>query len=562
MKPKRTEKGWPCPNQSCTKRYAFKQSLNNHKKNCKHATRSTATDSSVACTVCFKTFCRPAYLKVHKCKNAPPPSLVCNICQKSFAKQWFFNCHMKTAHSEKPTLKCNKCYAVYKRQDKYKNHVINCVSGYTRTRRERCKVSQSQPEEQNGVDLESEFEYSYPSMIDILEEQTEPDTEPDTEPQSSMYLEEEPFVYVLDDSVVFDEVLSTHNTTGDESYDVHQLPPSSDNSVNFDTSNIDFITDPVIVDDTTSTATGKTLKCPRFYKSSSTSGNALTNSTPHTPRKLVASGGSSQLTPNTRQRKCRLALEHTNFIEALNLVNREDVVDLVVHSLKNLKLYEQLQKTMGIMKVEQRGRKKTPFSTRKLVWDFYRTKSTPSTNTTRPAKQRVADKPKIQYGLNFAETTITTPYRNRQYYQNNWMMLHTTYYELWVAYQAAHPDNKVSSGTFRSLKPFYIRTATEKDVEMCCCKLHLHGSWAITAVINVPLNKTLTFHSPTTHLSLNSLQRSVKKTPLHIFHGLALQAKIRKTLVTISSKFGEVQLLESSNQHLQSFLCPSPPLRR
>ena len=43
----------------------------------------------------------------------------------------------------------------------------------------------------------------------------------------------------------------------------------------------------------------------------------------------------------------------------------------------------------------------------------------------------------------------------------------------------------MSFGTFFSLKPFYIRPAIDKDVEMCCCEKHLHAQWSIKALIDL-----------------------------------------------------------------------------
>ena len=96
---------------------------------------------------------------------------------------------------------------------------------------------------------------------------------------------------------------------------------------------------------------------------------------------------------------------------------------------------------------------------------------------------KVSNRPKLQSNLDFVDTTTNVLIRNKQCYENVWMMLHCTYYELYNDYIMAHPDNKVSLGTFRTLKPFYMRTETEKDVEMCCCKLHLHARWTIQAII-------------------------------------------------------------------------------
>ena len=151
------------------------------------------------------------------------------------------------------------------------------------------------------------------------------------------------------------------------------------------------------------------------------------------------------MTPNTRQCKSRLAGEHTDFVEALNIVNKDDVIDLVVLSLKNLGLYSKLQEVMGIDKATNNaGRKFTPFAIRKLIWDFYHEKATPSTNTTRPAMLKLTELPRIQVGLDFVGTTIITMRRNKQFYKNVWMMLHTTYHKLYVSFKESHPDISVS----------------------------------------------------------------------------------------------------------------------
>ena len=43
----------------------------------------------------------------------------------------------------------------------------------------------------------------------------------------------------------------------------------------------------------------------------------------------------------------------------------------------------------------------------------------------------------------------------------------------------------VSYGTFLNLKPFYIRAATTKDFEVCCCKLHLEARWTVDAIVKL-----------------------------------------------------------------------------
>ena len=45
-------------------------------------------------------------------------------------------------------------------------------------------------------------------------------------------------------------------------------------------------------------------------------------------------------------------------------------------------------------------------------------------------------------------------------------------------------DFLVSFGTFFAFKPFYVRSATDNDLEYCFCKTHLHACWAIQALID------------------------------------------------------------------------------
>ena len=58
-----------------------------------------------------------------------------------------------------------------------------------------------------------------------------------------------------------------------------------------------------------------------------------------------------------------------------------------------------------------------------------------------------------------------------------------TYKSLYAKYCQENPESKVSWGTFFALKPFYVQHASDKDLEMCCCKIHLHGRWVIAAII-------------------------------------------------------------------------------
>ena len=191
------------------------------------------------------------------------------------------------------------------------------------------------------------------------------------------------------------------------------------------------------------------------------------------------------MTSNTRQRKSRLSDDHSTYVKNWNLSNNSDIIDVVLLSLKNLKLRDELDIALGRIDTNNKksGRRVTKFETRKKFWDFYHDNATPSTITSRPAKLKLSERNKIQTGLNFVDTTNIIIMRGKEFYENIWMMLHTTYKELYQKFINTHPDHLVSIGTFFSLKPFYIRTETEKDIEMCCCMLHLHARWLIGALI-------------------------------------------------------------------------------
>ena len=82
-----------------------------------------------------------------------------------------------------------------------------------------------------------------------------------------------------------------------------------------------------------------------------------------------------------------------------------------------------MEKINFTRKPTKSGRKLTPFHFRKAAWDFWHAKSTASTLTSRPAKLRTTDKPKIQAGLDFVSTVNIICQRNKSFYENNWMII-------------------------------------------------------------------------------------------------------------------------------------------
>ena len=67
------------------------------------------------------------------------------------------------------------------------------------------------------------------------------------------------------------------------------------------------------------------------------------------------------------------------------------------------------------------GRKLTPLIVRSKVWEFWHAMSDVSTNTSRPAKLKVSDKPKIQEGLEFISCVSVMENKRRiKFYQSTW----------------------------------------------------------------------------------------------------------------------------------------------
>ena len=68
-------------------------------------------------------------------------------------------------------------------------------------------------------------------------------------------------------------------------------------------------------------------------------------------------------------------------------------------------------------------------------WDFWHKHRTISTLTTRPAKLRISDRPKIQENFSFIDTVkVVTNERNIKLYESLWMLLEKTIRELYSIY--------------------------------------------------------------------------------------------------------------------------------
>ena len=107
-------------------------------------------------------------------------------------------------------------------------------------------------------------------------------------------------------------------------------------------------------------------------------------------------------------------------------------------------------------------------------------------NKHKPDSQTESDlKPHIQINLEFVSTMNTVRQQNRLFYQSIHKIVEVPFKELFVKYIKENSESDhVSWGAFIALKPFYVRHTSSKDMEMCCCKLHLHARWSISALLD------------------------------------------------------------------------------
>ena len=80
-----------------------------------------------------------------------------------------------------------------------------------------------------------------------------------------------------------------------------------------------------------------------------------------------------------------------------------------------------------------------------------------STNTSKPAKLKVNDKPKIHECLEFVScVTVMEKKHKTWFYQSTWQTLNKTYKQLYVDFFCENPEH-VGYRKFLALKPFYER---------------------------------------------------------------------------------------------------------
>ena len=172
------------------------------------------------------------------------------------------------------------------------------------------------------------------------------------------------------------------------------------------------------------------------------------------------------MSPNTRRRKSRVAKEvFQAFIrKGTTKMAKEDQVDILELLMRNLGSQNEFSRPT---KPTKAWRKLTPMNVRIKVWEFWHVMNDVSTNTSRPVKLKVGDKPKIQEGLEFiSSVSVMENKRHIQFYQSTWQTLNKTYKQLYIDFICENPDHVVGYGTFLALKPFYIRPVKKCDIKI------------------------------------------------------------------------------------------------
>ena len=188
--------------------------------------------------------------------------------------------------------------------------------------------------------------------------------------------------------------------------------------------------------------------------------------------------------PKSRMKKRYYIEKSYNVIKSYDLNTEEEIAvsEGVTQRLK--RKYTHDGEAPPPRKVICRGRKAVPLLTKKLVWDFWHEMSTETSDTFRPAKLRCTLKPKIQTDLDYHSAITIISQRNKSFFQSMWRINQETIAKLHQNFLKDHPMNFICYGNFFNLRPFYTRSITTRDVEVCCCKMHLHARRSIDALLN------------------------------------------------------------------------------
>ena len=126
--------------------------------------------------------------------------------------------------------------------------------------------------------------------------------------------------------------------------------------------------------------------------------------------------------------------------------------------------------------------------------------------------------------------------RGTSFYQSTWQTTTKPYKEIFLEFVAENSDNPIGYGSFIALKPFYVRPISKRDIEMCCCKDHLHARWSVKALIDNAEKQKVVLPFTNIQIPLIIYILIARKVKPHILTGIA--HLIKRHYVTMQSKNG------------------------
>ena len=104
-----------------------------------------------------------------------------------------------------------------------------------------------------------------------------------------------------------------------------------------------------------------------------------------------------------------------------------------------------------------------------------------------------------------------------------WKTTVQTYKKLYQEFCGGNPDYTLSYGYFVEMKPFNIHHATQKDMVMCCCKIHLCAHWVIESIIKCLKYQDIIFPVSSYENFFKALYSNRQQE--HIIHSIAYLTK-------------------------------------
>ena len=478
----------------CQHVYSHRQHLHRHQLTCLPTSSETPSNSRVyKCNKCSYTSNRKDNLKRHisnpkDCsKKKAKESLKCAGCGKTFSKKANLKRHLKDPNLCKLEMTCLTCGKKYTRSDHFENHLKS---------HDNVDTQLEDDYEMDNVDtlIDNDYDMELPTMAmestHSIEGQTLSllsDDDSSINNDWDLQYDIEASLETTQISTVNDEVTSIHDEYNQsvisnipqQNVSVDAEEQSANDSRELE-NNVGMSNIPSQTTSTSRTLYEESPIIRRF--------RPLQTPTPLTPIISTATTSKSDtsasktkvpLTPTTRKTKSRIAQRISSTVVNLPQLDQIEVFDLAIRQLKLMDYFK-------LRKIQVNGgRKLTPLRIRSDAWTFWHDQSTPSTLSTQKAKLRVSDKPKLHSGLSFVDTYSVIQQRNVNFYENLWYTTTLTYRELFKRFCSEFPQSPLSYGTFLGLKPFYVCGVTTKDVEMCCCKRHLHARWMIAALVNI-----------------------------------------------------------------------------